>query len=356
MIEVDKPTTTGLSTDFDVSAELFNAVVRNSPDAIVVTDKLGTIRYVNPASESLFGRSNSFLQGKPFGFPIVCGETTEIEILQSGKAPAIAQMRVTTIEWQGQSGMLATLRDVSESIRLTNELKRSNKDLQEFASVISHDIRAPLRNLEMLTRWLSEDHAGDLNEEALDDVSLMRKTIARMTSMVEDLLSYCRVTESDKIARNVNLQDVLVDAIDELQEEIFNKDAQIVKDSLPSLDCNIVQMVTLFRHILSNAIAYSLDKPRIVVRAELQGNTHLIRISDNGIGIEEKYWDDIFLPFNHLHSKDTHKGSGIGLATCKKIVDMHHGKIWITSELGVGSVVHITLPAKNVQDSNASVV
>jgi len=208
----------------------------------------------------------------------------------------------------------------------------------------------------MLTRWLSEDHAGDLNEEALDDVSLMRKTIARMTSMVEDLLSYCRVTEGDKIARNVNLQDVLVDAIDELQEEIFNKDAQIVKDSLPSLDCNIVQMVTLFRHILSNAIAYSLDKPRIVVRAELQGNTHLIRISDNGIGIEEKYWDDIFLPFNHLHSKDTHKGSGIGLATCKKIVDMHHGKIWITSELGVGSVVHITLPAKNVQDSNASVV
>ena len=340
----------GVSTGAADRQDLFDAVVHDSPDGIVVMDNTGTIQYVNPASEVLFDRTHTVLQGKPFGYPVMSGKTTDIEVLRPGKPPKVVQMRVANIRWEGRSGLLATLRDISESIRLTNELKRSNRDLEEFASVISHDIRAPLRNVSLLASWLATDHSSDLNEEALDDIALMRKTTDRMSSMVEDLLSYCRVASSKKVTKGVSLDEVLSDAIDALQEEIFKKDTQIVKDPLPSIDCNIAQMVTLFKNILANAIAYCPIKPKIVISAEGEDDMVLIRVSDNGIGIEEKFWDDVFLPFKHLYSKETHEGSGIGLATCKKIVELHNGLIWLTSEPGVGSVVHVRLPIKKSVD------
>ncbi len=339
-----------------IASELrFNNVVQNSPDGIVVTDTDGFIQYVNPASEFMFGRNKEALIGQSFGYPVMSGDTTEIEVLHPGKPHVVAEMRVVQIEWEGETGMLATLRDMSERIQLTNDLKRSNKDLESFASVVSHDIRAPLRNLHLLAGWLQQDHAGELNSDAMEDIELMRKTTTRMQRMVDDLLQYSRTTSSEgKVSTEVQLEDVLADALDILREDIFRMDAQIINDPLPTIDCNIQQMVALFRHIISNAIAYCPIKPRITITADCEDDICHLKFHDNGIGVEEKYWEKIFVPFNHLHSKDTHDGSGIGLATCKKIVDRHNGKIWLESESGVGSVVHVQLPhrVKNQASGN----
>jgi len=327
------------------SESRFNNVVENSPDGIIVTDRQGVIKYVNPAAEKMFGRDRDALTGQSFGYPVMSGDTTEIDILNPRKPHVVAEMRAVSIEWEGEMGMLSTLRDMSERIQLTRELTRSNKDLESFASVVSHDIRAPLRNLHLLAGWLQQDHSADLNADAMEDIDLMRKTTTRMQRMVEDLLQYSRVTSAQaKISSDVHLDEVLVDAMDSLREEIFRADARIIADPLPILDCSVPQMVTLFRHILANAIAYCSTKPKVTVVVTLVDGMWQLDFTDNGIGVEDKYREKIFVPFNHLHSKDTHEGSGIGLATCKKIVERHNGRIWLESEPGVGSVLSVCLP------------
>lgn len=346
MDEVKSRTSINRSAEISTSEARFNSVVHNSPDGIVVMDSDGIIQYVNRASEIMFGHSHEILLGKSFGYPVMSGNITEIEVLQQEKAPLVAEMRVVNVDWNGQACLLATLRDISERIKLTNELVRSNRDLEKFASVVSHEIRAPLRNLHLLSGWLLEDHSADLNSDAMEDVELMRKTTARMQRMVEDLLHYSRVGLGHKVSTDVDLKDVLVDALDNLQEEIFRSDAQFVEDPLPTIDCNVSQLVTMFQHIISNAIKYCSDKPRITITASRKDDMWKISFTDNGIGVDKKYWGKIFEPFNHLHSKDFYDGTGIGLATCKKIVDLHRGKIWLESDPGVGSVVHVCLPEK----------
>ncbi|MFK7994218.1 MAG: ATP-binding protein [Granulosicoccus sp.] len=330
----------------DLGELRFDSVVKNSPDGIVVMDYEGVIQYVNRASELMFGRSKEELIGKELGYPVMSGETVEIEVLHHGRPPCVAEMRVVSIDWRGQSSLLATLRDISKRIKLTNELLRSNKELEKFASVVSHEIRAPLRNLHLLSGWLLEDHSSDLNADAMEDVELMRKTTASMQRMVEDLLHYCRAGLRHKLSSDVKLEEVLLDALDSLQEEIFSSDAQVIKDPLPTIDCNVQAMVTLFRHIISNAITYCSQKPRIMVKSSRVDGMWKISFTDNGVGVEKKYWEKIFIPFNHLQTSDTYAGSGIGLATCKKIAELHHGKIWLESDPGGGSVVHVCLPEK----------
>ncbi|MFK8079168.1 MAG: ATP-binding protein [Granulosicoccus sp.] len=329
-----------------LSAAHLNSVVYHSPDGIVVMDPEGTIEYVNKASEIMFGRSTQRLLGRSFGYPVMTGDTTEIEVLHLGRPICVAEMRVVKVEWQGRTSFLATLRDVSERIQLTNKLMRTNKDLEKFASVVSHEIRAPLRNLNLLSGWLLEDHSRDLNSDATEDVQLIRKTTARMQRMVEDLVSYSRCGLRPKLAKEVDLEEVLVDALDSLHDEISSTDAHIVHDFLPTIDCNVQQMVTVFQHIISNAIAFCSNNPRIMVTVSRDNELWKISFIDNGIGVEEKFWDKIFVPFNHLHSRDDYEGTGIGLATCRKIVELHGGRIWLESEPAVGSVVHVCLPEK----------
>jgi len=329
-----------------VSEAGFNSVVQNSPDSIVVMDSVGTIKFVNHASAIMLGYTRDKLLGKSFGCPVMFGDTTEIDVLHPARPPVVAEMRVVDVEWEGQPCLLATLRDISEHEKMTRELMQLNSDLKDFASVVSHEIRAPLRNLHMLSGWLLEDHSADLNTDALEDVQLMRKTTGRMQRMVEDLLHYSRVGLQKKISTNVDLEEVLVDALDNLQEEIFKSEAQFFHDPLPKIDCSVQQMITMFQHIISNAIAHCSLKPRITISVSHEDDMWKISFVDNGIGVEKKHWEKMFVPFNHLRAKDSTDGSGIGLATCKKIVELHQGKIWLESDIGVGSVVHLCLPKK----------
>lgn len=323
----------------------FYEVVRNSPDGIVITDHMGVIQYVNAASKQLFGRNSQSLVGKDFGFPIVSGDTTEIDILKQGSAAIVAEMRVVEIEWEGEKALLATLRDMSERIRLNKELTRSNKDLEDFAHVISHDIKAPLRTLNLLSTWLHDDHKDSLTQEALDDLQLMRKTTGRMQKMVDDLLQYSKANNSSKQFSSVDLTLVCRDALDNLSEDIFRTNASVTFDSLPKVTGDESQLIQLFQNIISNSLKYSAAQPQVHLSCKKENYYYHLLVTDNGIGVQSKFLKSVFTPFNHLNSQDDYEGSGIGLATCQKIVDRHQGKIWLESEYGVGSVIHILLPA-----------
>jgi light-regulated signal transduction histidine kinase (bacteriophytochrome) len=323
----------------------FYEVVSNSPDGIVITDKRGVIHYVNAASMILFGREFNGLVGKDFGFPIVSGDTTEIDILKQGSPAIVAEMRVVEISWRGEPALLATLRDMSERIKLNKELTRSNKDLEEFAQVISHDIKAPLRTLNLLSTWLHDDHKDSLTQEALDDLQLMRKTTNRMQKMVDDLLQYSKSNSSNKQFITVDLNLVCRDALDNLSEDVFRTNASISVDSLPSVEGDESQLVQLFQNIISNSLKYSTTQPEVKVKCTKENYYWHIIVTDNGIGIESKYLKSIFIPFNHLNSIDEYEGSGIGLATCQKIVERHQGRIWMESEYRAGSEMHVLIPA-----------
>lgn len=323
----------------------FYEVVSNSPDGIVITDKRGVIHYVNAASMALFGRAFNGLVGKDFGFPIVSGDTTEIDILKQGSPAIVAEMRVVEITWKGETALLATLRDMSERIKLNKELTRSNKDLEEFAHVISHDIKAPLRTLNLLSTWLHDDHKDSLMQEALDDLQLMRKTTNRMQKMVDDLLQYSKSNSSNKQFITVDLNLVCRDALDNLSEDVFRTNASILVDSLPSVEGDESQLIQLFQNVISNSLKYSATEPEVKVKCAKENYYWHITVADKGIGIESKYLKSIFIPFNHLNSIDEYEGSGIGLATCQKIVERHQGRIWMESDYGAGSVMHILLPA-----------
>jgi len=328
------------------SKQTLDSVVRNLPDGVVVTDPEGTILFVNPAAQDMFGYSAQKLLGRSFGYPVVSGETSEIEILHPRKLPIVVEMRVANVNWESKSGLLATLRDVSTRIKLTNDLKQRNKELDNFTSILSHEIMAPLRSMHQLSGWLLEDHAADLDDDATEDVEMVRKLSSRMQRMIEDLLCYSRVNSSGPITRQVKLDEVLQDALDSLEGDIFRTDAQVVTEPLPVIDGRVRQLVTLFRHIVSNAILYCESQPSIYIDATVTARTVTLRVRDNGIGVEEEYWDRVFIPFNHLQSRDSYEGTGVGLATCRKIVELHSGSIKLESEPGKGSLVSVTLPVE----------
>lgn len=353
-VRIDKEKSTVAQNELQASNARFRNVVNSSPDGVVVTRADGIIQFVNPAAETMFGLSAGQLVGKPFHYSNAEGASVEIEVLQPGRAPLIAEMRVVIIEWDDQPAMLATLRDISERIQLTKDLMRSNQDLEEFASVLSHDIRAPLRNLNLLSGWLKKDHSTDLNSDALEDVELIQTITARMQRMVDDLLHYSRVSARQKKTPDVDLNLILEDTLASLSEDIFRREAQIHSTWLPAIDCNVAQMTILFKNVIQNSIQYCSVQPEIHISAVRRNHSWLLSFVDNGDGIEKRSWERVFLPFNHLHPDGDKQGAGIGLATCKKIVNTHNGEIWLESAETQGSTVYVLLPAKSVTGSNVT--
>lgn len=326
------------------SVDLFFNVVNYSPDSIVIVDAQGVILYANPKSEELFGRPVAELVGSDFGFPLVSEETIDIDLLNTANKPCVAQMRVGAVEWSGQNAWLATLRDITAQIQLSSELQQSNKELEDFALVVAHEIKAPLRTLHTISGWLLDDPSAGINLEALEDIRMMRKTSSRMQRLVDDLLSYSRIGRNSQPMKRVSLNYCVQEALDSLQAEIFDREADVTYEQLPVLACDAKQLVRLFQHVIGNAISYCEDQPRVNVASTSTSTICHVTIKDNGVGIKQSHLADIMSPFHHLHTSDEHDRVGIGLATCKKIMDYHQGKIWLESDGQAGTTVHLKFP------------
>jgi signal transduction histidine kinase len=225
------------------------------------------------------------------------------------------------------------------------ELKRSNEELESFASVASHDLQEPLRAVASYTQLLQRRFAGSPEDETKLYLAHVLTGVARMKALINDLLNYSRVGRGAPTRQPVDCSAVMDAALADLAPALAESGAQVSRGPLPTVWGDAGQIGQLMRNLISNAIRFRSERPlRIDVHAERNGDFWQFSVRDNGIGIEARHYDRIFIIFQRLHGADR-PGTGIGLAICRKIVELYGGRIWVESEPGQGSTFWFTLPA-----------
>ncbi len=227
-------------------------------------------------------------------------------------------------------------------------LERSNQSLQEFAYVASHDLQEPLRTVASFTQLLQKRYAGQLDAQADEFIGFAVDGAKRMQQLINDILQYSRVTTHGKTFERVAIGSAVERAITALQGRIAERSAAIVVlGSLPTVTGDPAQLSQLFLNLIGNAIKYNQDgHPRVEISARRDGELWILRVADNGIGIDPQYHEQIFRIFTRLHTRDEYEGTGIGLALCRRILERHRGRIWLESSEGNGTAVFFTLPAE----------
>lgn len=227
----------------------------------------------------------------------------------------------------------------------SEELKRSNRELQDFAFVASHDLQEPLRKIRAFGDRLKSRYGEQLGDGA-DYIVRMQKAAVRMSNLIDDLLSFSRVTTRAKPFVDVNLDEILEEVLDNLSVRIEETGAVIDKDSLPQVKADPSQIKQLLQNIISNALKFMPPQvtPHIRIRCEQTDSHYCLQITDNGIGFDEQYLEKIFTPFQRLHGKDEYQGTGIGLAICRRIVERHGGQISARSEPDAGATFILDMP------------
>jgi signal transduction histidine kinase len=229
--------------------------------------------------------------------------------------------------------------------RRTAELERSNQELEQFASVASHDLQEPLRMVASYTQLLQRRYKGRLDEDADELIGYAVDGVLRMRTLILDLLAYSKVERSGGPFEPVETEDALQAALQSLRLAAEESQARITHDPLPSVQADSTQLVQLLQNLLGNAIKYrGAAPPRVHVAAERADGEWRFCVRDHGIGIDPQYAERIFLPFKRLHGPQV-PGTGIGLAIAKKIVERHGGRIWVESQPDEGAAFFFTLPA-----------
>ncbi|MEI7898005.1 MAG: PAS domain S-box protein [bacterium] len=226
-----------------------------------------------------------------------------------------------------------------------NELKFRLSELEQFSYVSNHDLREPLRTLTQFTQLFNEKYAGRLDEDGEQYIEFISRAAMRMKVLVTDLLDYSLLGK-ESIKTIVDCNKIVNAVLGDLDDSIKGSDAKLTVQMLPTLNGYETELRLLFQNLVGNAIKYQIKgiTPEISISAESHEKNWLFSIKDNGIGIDEKYKDKIFIIFQRLHNRNEFEGTGIGLAHCKKIVEMHSGKIWVESTPGAGSVFMFTIP------------
>jgi PAS domain S-box-containing protein len=258
------------------------------------------------------------------------------------------------IEEGGITGAVVTFRDITgrkrseqERERLIGELQRSNKELEQFAYVASHDLQEPLRMVGSYTTLLEKRYKEQLDERAREYIYFAVDGAERMQKLIEGLLAYSRITRRGAEFKRVNLNKVFSAALSNLSVTVEEARAEIAKEELPVVSGDETQMVQLFQNLIGNAVKYRKPDapPKVHVSGRRDGRSWVFSVKDNGIGIEAKYYEKIFQIFQRLHTRSEYAGTGIGLALCKRIVERHYGRIWVESVPGEGSTFFFSIPA-----------
>ena len=227
--------------------------------------------------------------------------------------------------------------------KLNEDLIRSNKELEQFAYVASHDLQEPLRMVSSFTQLLSQRYSDKLDQDARDFIRFAVDGAVRMQILINDLLDYSRVESKGKKFTPVDIHHVLGQVVVSLKLTIQEKNALITNEEMPLVMADGRQMVQLFQNLIGNALKFCESSPRIHISVREKNEHYEFSVRDNGIGIEPEYYSRIFQIFQRLHSKDEYGGTGIGLAICKRIIDRHGGKIWVKSNPGQGSEFFFTI-------------
>ena len=356
----------------------YRGLLEAAPDAMVVVNQGGEIVLLNVQAEKQFGYSGDELVGQPVTNIIPKGFAERL--IADGTrsaAEALAQQIGTGIELTGQrkdgssfpieimlsplenaDGILVTaaIRNITERkqsedrlVKTVGELKRSNDELQHFAYVASHDLQEPLRMVASYTQLLAQRYKGRLDSDADEFITYAVDGSTRMQGLIQDLLTYSRAGTNGKAPREISGETALKEALASLRATIAESGAVVTHDSLPTITTDGAQLAQIFQNLVGNAIKYhGTQVPQVHVSAVKNGGGEWIfSVRDNGMGIEPQYFDRIFVLFQRLHGPTEFKGTGIGLAICKKMLDALGGRIWVESELHRGSTFYFTIPERN---------
>jgi signal transduction histidine kinase len=269
------------------------------------------------------------------------------------------QKRQQEIETQNQY-LHAAVEDRTKELSIfSDELSRSNRELEDFAFVASHDLQEPLRKIMAFGDRLSVQ-SENLSDKQLDYLARMRAAASRMSTLINDLLEFSRIATQGKPFNPVDLNQVFSDCIDDLNVLIEETNAQVTIVDAPVVQADSTQMQQLFFNLIANAVKFARNTPQPKVEISIKkvkqpshieldelGNWYKFTIKDNGIGFKQEHAEKIFAPFQRLHSRDSYKGTGIGLAICRRIVERHNGAIEAKGNTGKGAIFEVTLPALN---------
>jgi signal transduction histidine kinase len=246
----------------------------------------------------------------------------------------------------------------SEALKLKDEkLQKSNADLQNFAYSASHDLKEPLRMIGMYTQLLQRRIKPTLDERSEEYMFYMTDGVKRMQKLLDDLLLYSRLGKNDNDVQDIDMNQTILMVIYNLTVTIKETNTAIIASNLPTICASSTEMMQLFQNMIANAIKFRRADvaPEIMILHTENEKEHTITLQDNGIGIKEEYKEKVFNIFTKLHSTSQYEGSGIGLATCKKIVEEMGGRMWLTSTEGVGTTFYFTFP-KNRQLKKSEII
>jgi signal transduction histidine kinase len=236
-------------------------------------------------------------------------------------------------------------KSLSDSAAARLRLEHSNKTLENFVHVASHDIQEPLRTITGYAQLLEDTYKGKFDREADEYIHFISERTLRMQRFIKDLLNYSRLKTEEILPQQTSLNEVMGQVLKNLNSVIKESGAILKTDNLPTVMAKPSQMAQLFQNLISNAIKFRSEQtPQIEITIQNQGENWLFAIEDNGIGIDPENLDKIFIVFHRLHTQDKYPGSGLGLAIVQEIVIAHGGKIWAESVPGKGSTFFFTLP------------
>ncbi len=358
--------------------ETYRVFIEKMSEGAVTLNEKGIILYSNSKFASMVSMQLSKVIGLPFEY-FVPDEYKEIysEIFRNGwvgdhKSELSIRRNETYIPCQLSVAALELDEGISLSVILTDltyqkeiqvllkrnnesleeinlELEASNHDLQQFASVASHDLQEPLRKILIFSSMLKNNHAGELTDSGALYLEKIISSSNRMKAMIIDVLSYSRLSTYTNNFEPTNLTDIVSEVLDDFEILIAEKKANIIVGDLPEVEVNRGQIRQVFQNLISNSIKFC--DPGVTPIIQINAKKNLsdvceITFSDNGIGFDDSYSEKIFSLFERLNTKDKYEGSGIGLAISKKIIDKHNGSITAVSSNGKGAQFRITLPLR----------
>ncbi|ACM20562.1 sensor histidine kinase, PAS, PAS, PAS and PAS domain-containing [Geotalea daltonii FRC-32] len=350
------------------------AIVQGAEDAVFSEDLNGIVQTWNKGAEKLYGYSADEIIGKHISIvvpPELAGELEEMtRKMKQGIQDHFETVRITK---QGERifvfltmspirnatgrivGVSKIVRDISERKRAEEDLKetvkaleRTNRELQQFAYVASHDLQEPLRNVTRYMDLFARKYEGHIDEKADKYIRFAMEGANRIHALVNDLLAYSELGVAAGEFKPVSMLAIAEEAMDNLRQLIEESHAVIVLDAMPEVHGNKGQLVQLLQNLLCNAVKFGKSHvaPLIRISAERLADAWCFSVRDNGVGIDPLYFDKIFVIFQRLHARSEHPGTGIGLAICRKIVELHGGRIWVESRLDEGSTFYFTIPAR----------
>jgi light-regulated signal transduction histidine kinase (bacteriophytochrome) len=282
-------------------------------------------------------------------------EVYEKEYVHANGSVFPVELRTFLIRDDGRQpmGMWSIVRDITQRKKIEREreeaiiaLTQSNEDLKQFAYVASHDLQEPLRMVASYTQLLSERYGDQLDDKAHKFIAYAVDGASRMQALILDLLAFSRVETRGQPLMLINAQSALGKAIANLETIINETGSLVTTDDLPRVHADQTQLTMVFQNLINNGIKFQNKQhsPHIHVSARSQNGGWCFSVRDNGIGIDVKYKDKVFMVFQRLHTRNEYPGTGIGLALCKRIINRHGGQIWFESSPGEGTIFFFTIP------------